>query len=235
MRILKRICWTAFFLASLGVGGATAQTSSGAVSGTVSLPSPDGQPVLVPGVTLTLTCAGLEPRVDVSSETGQFRFADVAPGDCSIVAELQGFKSAVKTVAVKPAAAENLALQLDIEALHEEVNVVASQDLVDSSPIARVDRITASEILGPVIRPLPMALLGLAGEEALLRGPNGQAGLVKEGDSLGELKLLRIGTNRVLVEQAGEKKELMIFSGYGGETLVPKEKDKTNETTSTHP
>jgi hypothetical protein len=96
-------------------------------------------------VTLTLTCAGLEPRVDVSSESGQFRFADVAPGDCSIVAELQGFKSAVKTVAVKPAAAENLALQLDIEALHEEVTVVASQGTGDGSSVgARVDRITAS-------------------------------------------------------------------------------------------
>ena len=46
---------------------------------------------------------------------------------------------------MKPGEAERLALQLDIEALHEEVNVVGSQDTVDSSPIAaRVERITAS-------------------------------------------------------------------------------------------
>ena len=32
---------------------------------------------MVPGVTLVLTCAGMEPRVDLSNETGQFRFADV--------------------------------------------------------------------------------------------------------------------------------------------------------------
>jgi hypothetical protein len=145
MTTLTRICWTAFFLVTIGVGGAIAQISRGTVSGTVSLPSPDGQRVVVPGVTLTMTCAGLEPRVDVSSETGEFRFADVPPGDCSIVAELQGFKSAMKTMAVKPGAAETLALQLDIDALHEEVNVVGSQDSVESSPIsARVDRITAS-------------------------------------------------------------------------------------------
>jgi hypothetical protein len=100
---------------------------------------------------------------------------------------------------------------------------------------ARVDKIVDSELLGPVMHPLPMALLGIAGNVAFLRSPSGQTGLVKEGDSLGELKLVRIGTNRVLVEQAGEKKELMIFSGYGGQTLMPKEKDKTNETTSTHP
>jgi hypothetical protein len=100
---------------------------------------------------------------------------------------------------------------------------------------ARVDKIVESEILGPVFHPLPMGLLGIAGNVAFIRSPSGQTGLVKEGDELGGVKLLQIGTNRVLVEQSGEKKELMIFSGYGSETLMPKEKDKTNETTSKHP
>jgi hypothetical protein len=93
--------------------------------------------------------------------------------------------------------------------------------------LARVDKITDSEILGPVIRPLPMALLGIAGNVAFLRAPNGQTGLVKEGDELSGLKLLRIGINRVLVEQDGKKQELMIFSGYGGDSLMPKQKDSS--------
>ncbi|MEI9863341.1 MAG: hypothetical protein WDN00_02040 [Limisphaerales bacterium] len=58
----------------------------------------------------------------------------------------------------------------------------------------RIDRITESEILGPVMHPLPMALLGIAGEVAFLRSSNGQTGLVKEGDSLGDIKLLRIAS-----------------------------------------
>src|SRR6267142_4443877 len=145
MRILTRICWTAFLLASLRVDGATAQTPTGTVSGTVSLPSPNGQPVVVPGVTLTLTCAGMEPRIDVSSEMGQFLFADVPVGDCSIVAELQGFKSAVKALAVRPGETADVSLRLDVDVLHVEVSVVGSPDTVDGSPItARVDRITAS-------------------------------------------------------------------------------------------
>jgi hypothetical protein len=90
---------------------------------------------------------------------------------------------------------------------------------------ARVDRITDSEILGPVPRPLPTALLGIAGNVAFLRSASGQTGLVKEGDSLGGLKLIQIGTNRVLVEEDGQKQELTIFSGYGGESLMPKQKD----------
>jgi len=89
--------------------------------------------------------------------------------------------------------------------------------------LARVDRIVDSEILGPIMRPLPIALLGIAGNVAILRSANGQTGLVKEGNDLGGLKLLRIGINRVLVEDEGQKKELMIFSGLGGQSLLPKE------------
>lgn len=87
---------------------------------------------------------------------------------------------------------------------------------------ARVDRITQSEILGPVIRPLPMALLGIAGKDAFLRTPSGQTGLLREGEELGGVKLLRIGTNRVLIEHEQQQKELTVFSGLGSETLLRK-------------
>ena len=145
MTILRRTCCTALFVAFLQAGGATAQLPTGIVAGTVSLPSPDGQPVMVPGVTLSLTCAGVEPRIDISTETGQFRFTDAPVGDCSIVAELQGFKSAVKAVAVRPGETADVALRLDVDALHEEVTVNGSQDTIDVGPItARVERIAAS-------------------------------------------------------------------------------------------
>jgi hypothetical protein len=70
-----------------------------------------------------------------------------------------------------------------------------------------------------------MALLGIAGNIAFLRAPNGQTGIVKENEELGGIKLLRIGTNRVLVEEEGQKKELTIFSGLGGESLLPKKEN----------
>ncbi|HEX3626044.1 MAG TPA: hypothetical protein VH280_11530 [Verrucomicrobiae bacterium] len=94
---------------------------------------------------------------------------------------------------------------------------------------ASVDRITDSEILGPVIRPLPMALLGIAGKVAFLRTPDGVTGLVKQGDELGGIKLVRIGVNRVLVEENGQQKELTIFDGIGGETLLDKSSKSSNE------
>lgn len=89
---------------------------------------------------------------------------------------------------------------------------------------ARLDRITQSEILGPVVRPLPMGLLGIGGRHAFLRAPNGQTGLIREGEELGGVKLLQIGTNRVLIEHEGQKKELNVFSGFGSESLLPQGK-----------
>ena len=92
---------------------------------------------------------------------------------------------------------------------------------------AHVDRITQSEVLGPVMRPLPMALLGIAGKDVFMRAPNGQTGLLREGEELGGVKLLRIGTNRVLIELEGRTNELSVFSGFGSETLLPKGKEFT--------
>jgi hypothetical protein len=94
----------------------------------------------------------------------------------------------------------------------------------------RVDRVVESEILAPFIRPMPMALLGIAGEDAFLRAPDGQTGMVKEGADLGAIKLLRIGTNRVLVEENGEKKELTLFAGMGGESLLSPETNSAVKT-----
>lgn len=95
---------------------------------------------------------------------------------------------------------------------------------------ARIDQIVSSELLGPVIHPQPMGLMGIAGDEAFLRTDSGQTGIVKLGDSLGDLKLVKIGINRVLVEQNGEKKELTIFDGLGGESLLAAPDTNSNET-----
>jgi hypothetical protein len=88
-----------------------------------------------------------------------------------------------------------------------------------------MDRIIQSELLGMVMRPPPMALLGIVGSDVLLRAPNGMSGLVREGGELGGVQILRIGTNRVLVKENGEEKELTIFNGMGGESLLSKPKE----------
>ncbi|MCU1386096.1 MAG: Outer rane receptor for ferrienterochelin and colicin [Acidobacteria bacterium] len=109
------------------------------------LPSPNGEPALVPGVTLTLTCTGVEPRTEISSDIGQFRFADVPAGDCSIVAELENFKSAAKVLVVNPAHTVDVALRLDVDALHVEVSVTGSTDTIAGGSVtAPIERLTAA-------------------------------------------------------------------------------------------
>lgn len=90
---------------------------------------------------------------------------------------------------------------------------------------ARIDRVIDSEILAPVMRPLPMALLGILGNDVFLRAPNGQTGLIKQGEELGGVRLVRIGINRVLVEEQGQQSELTIFAGLGSESLLSTKTD----------
>jgi hypothetical protein len=87
---------------------------------------------------------------------------------------------------------------------------------------SRVDRIIDSEIFGPIIHPMPMALLGILDQEAFIQATNGQTQAVKVGGELAGIKLLRIGINRVLVESGGEKQELTLFDGIGSQSLMPK-------------
>ncbi|PYR41357.1 MAG: hypothetical protein DMF93_08520, partial [Acidobacteria bacterium] len=83
------------FAIAIAAPTASAQQPPSTVSGSVSIAGTDGVPLVVPGVTVTLTCGAGDPRVDVSNEQGSFAFADVpAAGACSIGAELQGFSSA---------------------------------------------------------------------------------------------------------------------------------------------
>ena len=49
-----------------------------------------------------------------------------------------------------------------------------------------------------------MALIGISEQEAFIRATNGQIGPVKVGGQIAGIKLLRVGVNRVLVEQDGE-------------------------------
>jgi hypothetical protein len=102
----------------------------------------------------------------------------------------------------------------------------AASKTIPTEIAAGIERVRQSEVLGQIVRPLPMAVLGIAGPDVFLRGPNGQTGLVREGEELGGVKLLKIGTNRVLVEHENQTKELMLFSGFGSETLLPKEPPK---------
>jgi hypothetical protein len=91
---------------------------------------------------------------------------------------------------------------------------------------ARIEKIKESQVLGQIIKPpkaVP-ALLGIAGRDVFIRAPDGQTGMVQEGEEVGGVKLLRVGTNRVLIQYEGNTNELTVFEGFGSESLLQKEK-----------
>jgi carboxypeptidase family protein len=172
MNMLNRLSHAALILAAM-TGPALAQSSSGVVSGTVSLPSPDGQPIDVPGVTVTLTCDAQQPGVEVTDDQGHFRFAEAPVGSCVIAAELQGFKSANKTVVVAAGATVDVALRLDADALHEEVTVTGTAQPIDSTPISvHVETISAAAMqIAPIASDRFQDALPLI--PGVVRGPDG--------------------------------------------------------------
>jgi hypothetical protein len=86
--------------------------------------------------------------------------------------------------------------------------------------------IETSGIFGlPPKKEIPTALLGIVGKYAIIQGPDGKRDLVAEGGRLGEITLLKIGTNRVVIEHQGKQQELTLFSGLGGSPLLPAPKD----------
>ncbi len=101
-------------------------------------------------------------------------------------------------------------------------------------PDPRQRAIEKSGIFGEAPRkggPRRPSLLGIAGDRAILKLPDGKVDLVSEGAEASGVKVLRIATNRVLVEFKGKKIELTIFSGLGSDPLSEKsgEREKENK------
>ena len=71
-------------------------------------------------------------------------------------------------------------------------------------------------------------LTGIGSDYAFIQAPSGKTDIVKEGGEVGGVKVLKIGTNRVLVEYQGKTMELTIHWGLGGEKLTAPEGDATD-------
>jgi len=151
-----------------------AQEAPTAIAGSVSVAGPGGAPFVIPGVTITLTCPGSDPRVAASNDAGEFQFADVtARAACSIVAELQGFKSALVMVVPRAGETVPIKLELGLDTLHEDVTVHASAHLSDDGSIGpRVDRVTAATLqTAPIVSARFQEALPLI--PGVVRGPDG--------------------------------------------------------------
>src|SRR3954454_17790499 len=113
--------WVAVAAAVLLAVGASAQTTTGTISGRVI----DSQGLALPGVTVSAASPNLQGvRTVVTSGNGDYLFSGLPSGTYTITYELSGFQNQQRSVAVAPAQTVPLDVTLGVATLTETVNVV---------------------------------------------------------------------------------------------------------------
>lgn len=106
-----------------------AQSATGRLVGTVS--SPDG---VIAGATITVTDDKTgKPRTVVTNEEGSFSFVQLEVGTYTVKITANGFKTATTNVTINVAQEYSLPVTLEVGNIQENVNIIAGQDLVNST------------------------------------------------------------------------------------------------------
>ena len=138
-------------------GPVAAQLQTGDLYGTVV--GGDGQPL--PGVTVTLEGPG-SPSVQVTDETGKFRFLGLYPGTYKLTAELLGF-STLEYPDVGVRIGGNTALEITLSGTVEDVITVTGESpLIDERQVNRGANVAAVELDKVPTARDPWSLLALA-------------------------------------------------------------------------
>jgi hypothetical protein len=161
--------------AILIASGASAQTTTGTISGRVV----DSQGLALPGVTVSATSPNLQGvRTAVTSQNGDYILSALPSGTYTIAFELSGFENQQRTVGVAPTQVVPLDVTLGVGTLNETVNVVGQtadvltqtaqvatnfkQDLIAMLPTTR--DINSSLLLAPAVHPTgPSGAYSIAG------------------------------------------------------------------------
>ena len=163
-RRLLAMCCEVAFLVFAGAIGASAQTGTSALTGTVL----DKSNSVVPGatVTLTQTAVGLV-RTTTSNSSGLFRFSALPPGAYSLQVSMQGFK---------PESLPGIALQssdvLDVGNLVMQVGTQAESVTVqgDSTPVQTESSERSATVTGQQLQDIQLKGRDVFGFTDLLPG-----------------------------------------------------------------
>src|SRR5216684_6108758 len=119
-----------FFRLLLVAGGAFAQGTTGALTGTVSQAGAN-----LPGVTVTIVSPNLQgTRTTVTNEQGNYSFASIPPGKYKVTFALSGLTDVVKNTQVNLVETTRLDADMKMSAVTEAITVTASQATVLETP-----------------------------------------------------------------------------------------------------
>jgi hypothetical protein len=149
-----------------------AQSETGTVRGAVATSAPDGQSYNIPGASLKLK-SGTQVAETSANEAGEYEFTKLLPGQYTIEATAEGFKSSSKTIAIRAGASlvENISLEVaDITASVSVTSASENVQTTEAAPASTVKHDTLKNL------PLPTEQLvdALPLVPGVVRGPDGQ-------------------------------------------------------------
>src|SRR6478735_7804060 len=127
--ILALLVALAFSVPAFAQGGGA--SSTGTIQGRVA----DSQGAVLPGVTVTATSpSALGAQTTVTSETGNYRFPAVPPGQYELTFELAGFNSLKRSgISITLGFTANVNVELALATLQETVTVSGASPVIDTS------------------------------------------------------------------------------------------------------
>ena len=132
---------TRFALALLATLPLAAQTSS--LQGVIT----DAQGAAIPDAVVTATnTATSGARKTISNDTGAYQFAQIAPGNYSVVIEKPGFHKQTSEILLQTNTPVTLNLQLTVGQVNESVNVTAEAAVVNTENAAIGNAFTEKQV-----------------------------------------------------------------------------------------
>jgi len=149
-----------------------AQSETGTIRGAVATKAPDGQSYNIPAASLKLK-RGTQVAETSTNEAGEYEFTKLLPGEYTLEATAEGFKTSGKTIAIKAG-----------ETLVENVSLEVA-DVTASVTVASADGnvVTTEVAAGSTVKQKTLQTLPLPNEQLLdalplvpgvVRGPDGQ-------------------------------------------------------------
>jgi hypothetical protein len=129
MGLLALLVALSFSATAFAQGGGA--SSTGTIQGRVT----DSQGAVLPGVTVTATSPALiQPQTTVTSETGNYRFPAVPPGNFELTYELAGFNTLRRSgISITLGFTANVNVELALATLQETVTVSGSSPIIDTT------------------------------------------------------------------------------------------------------
>jgi hypothetical protein len=149
-----------------------ARTATGTLRGSVTATAPDGQTYGIPAASLKLKGGTQQVAEAYSNDAGEYEFGAVPPGDYTLEASVQGFKTASKSVAVRAGETVVENVNLAVADVSESVTVSAGGDGVETKEAAPAEKVTQSTLQTvPLVNERFLDALPLI--PGVVRGPDG--------------------------------------------------------------